>query len=147
MKLYMAQICWLIALGCRCSASYLSGDVLGLALEGIVWLTNRYLGSLGCCHHSRHPAEVVPEARLHKRARACVERLAGRAQHVMHDRRGDVGRVRAGGLALQALLLARGALAAAGRVVAAGAGALQYACCRRGRRWFGCCSIVHSTPI
>ena len=32
-------------------------------------------------------AEIVPEPRLHERARGRVERLAGQPQHVVHDRR------------------------------------------------------------
>ena len=32
-----------------------------------------------------HPAEIVAEARLHERACGRIERLAGRAQHFVHD--------------------------------------------------------------
>jgi len=46
----------------------------------------RRLGSYPVGMHP-HPAEVVAEARLHESARVRVERLAGRAQHLVHDRR------------------------------------------------------------
>jgi hypothetical protein len=35
-----------------------------------------------------YPTEIMSEARLEERAGGSIERLAGRAKHVMHDRRG-----------------------------------------------------------
>lgn len=45
------------------------------------------LGRLCICVHP-YAAEVVPEARLHKGPRLGVQRLAGRAQHLVHYGRG-----------------------------------------------------------
>jgi len=56
--------------------------------------------------------EVVAEARLHESARVRVERLAGRAQHLVHDRRhrGSLRLARGMALPAQPFLAALGAL-------------------------------------
>lgn len=76
-----------------------------------------------------HPAEIMPEARFHEGARRSVQRLAGRAENFMHNRRHFV-RLRASGTALQCILpflAASFALAARAGRAAAGAFALQQA--------------------
>src|SRR5262245_33117148 len=84
-----------------------------------------------------HMAEIVAKAWLHVRARRCVERLAGRAQHVMHDRRRyAIGW--AGSRALErifALLSTLLALASTSRMLPAGTGALEQAADRRRHCW------------
>jgi hypothetical protein len=60
----------------------------------------RGLLGLGAGMHP-HTAEILSETRLHEVARRAVERPAGRAQHVMHNRRDGLVYCRAGGTALQ----------------------------------------------
>ena len=60
-----------------------------------------------------HPAEVMPEMRLHERPGLVVERLAGRAQDLMHNWRHErFVRLAIVDLALQPFLAALFALAA-----------------------------------
>src|SRR5215510_15658474 len=58
-----------------------------------------------------HLAEVVPEARLHERARLGIKRLARRPQHVVDTAGNRRGLGATGGAALQAASLARAVIA------------------------------------
>jgi hypothetical protein len=85
-----------------------------------------------------HAAKIVSETRLHKRTRRGVERLAGRAQYVMHDwwHMLDRARIHCGTLRCPlTLLAARLALATRDGVVAAGARALEHVRLRWRNGW------------
>jgi hypothetical protein len=73
--------------------------------------------------------EIVPEAGFEERASSGAERLAGRAQDFVNDRRSRratrLGGCRGGGSSLQAFVAAFGAFTCHARRPAAGALALQ----------------------
>lgn len=72
----------------------IAADRIGARVDGL-----RRCRALAVGMHA-HIAEIGAEARLHEAARRRIERPAGRAQHLMHDRRRGGGAARIGGAPL-----------------------------------------------